>query len=193
VVRDTVAAGADLVTFSGDKLLGGPQAGLIVGRRELVARLDRSPLKRALRVGKLTLAALDAVLRLYQAPEQLATRLPTLRLLTREVAAIERQAARLAPAVAAALGAGWAVSSEPLESQVGSGAQPGEQLASFGLGVRRAAGGRAQSVERLARQLRQLPRPVIGRVAGETLWLDLRCLEDADEPLLLAELGRLPA
>jgi L-seryl-tRNA(Ser) seleniumtransferase len=193
VVRDTVAAGADLVTFSGDKLLGGPQAGLVVGRGALVARLNRSPLKRALRVGKLTLAALEAVLRLYQAPEQLPTRLTTLRLLTRPIATIERQAVRLVVPVAAALGAGWAVTAEPLASQVGSGAQPGQQLASFGLAVRRAAGARPQSVERLARTLRQLPRPVIGRIADDTLWLDLRCLEEADEPLLLAELARLPA
>jgi L-seryl-tRNA(Ser) seleniumtransferase len=193
VVRDTVAAGADLVTFSGDKLLGGPQAGLIVGRHELVARLDRSPLKRALRVGKLTLAALDAVLRLYLAPEQLAERLTTLRLLTRATSAIERQALRLAPAVAAALGAGWAVTGEPLEAQVGSGAQPGQRLPSFGLAVRRAAGARGPGVERLARALRQLPRPVIGRVADDTLWLDLRCLDEVDESLLLGELVLLPA
>jgi len=193
VVRDTIAAGADLVTFSGDKLLGGPQAGLIVGRRELVARLNRSPLKRALRIGKLTVAALEAVLRLYQAPEQLRLQLTTLRLLTREPAAIERQARRLALAVGTALGARWAVSSERLECQVGSGAQPEQPLASFGLAVRRAAGAKAPGVERLARALRQLPRPVIGRVADDTLWLDLRCLEEADEPLLLDELARLPA
>jgi L-seryl-tRNA(Ser) seleniumtransferase len=193
VVRDSIAAGADLVTFSGDKLLGGPQAGLIVGRRDLVARLHRSPLKRALRVGKLTIAALEAVLRLYRAPEHLALQLTTLRLLTRPAASIERQAARLVAPVAAALGPAWAVATVALESQVGSGAQPDARLPSFGLALRRAPAARRQSVERLARALRELPRPVVGRLASETLWLDLRCLEEPDEPLLLAELARLPA
>jgi L-seryl-tRNA(Ser) seleniumtransferase len=193
IVRDVVGAGADLVTFSGDKLLGGPQAGLIVGRAPLVQRLNRSPLKRALRVGKLTMAALEAVLRLYRQPEQLAERLPTLRLLLRQGAAIERQARRLAAPVAAALGPSWQVAVEPVGSQVGSGAQPGERLASFALAVRCAAGGRRGSVVRLARALRALPRPVVGRIADETLWLDLRCLDEADEGALLAELARLPA
>jgi len=95
--------------------------------------------------------------------------------------------------VAAALGPGWAVVATPLESQVGSGAQPGERLPSFGLAVRRAPGARRQRVERLARTLRTLPRPVIGRVADEVLWLDLRCLAEPDEALLLGELAHLPA
>ena len=194
VVRDAVIAGADLVMFSGDKLLGGPQAGIIVGRADLIRRLDGNPFKRALRVGKLTIAALEAVLRLYQAPERLAEQLTTLRLLTRPAAAMREQATRLAVPVAAALGSRYAVAATPLASQIGSGALPVEQLPSHGLAVRRAAGARGgPGVERLAQRLRALPQPVIGRIAEDTLWLDLRCLEELDEPLLLATLAQLDA
>jgi L-seryl-tRNA(Ser) seleniumtransferase len=191
VVKDAVRAGADLVTFSGDKLLGGPQAGLIVGRAALITRLNRSPLKRAVRVGKLTIAALEAVLRLYQAPEQLATHLPTLRLLTRPRDEIERQSRRLVAAVSARLAPAWTVAAEPVDSEVGSGAQPGAKLGSFALAIRRTAGPRRPSLSDLARQLRALPRPVIGRVAEDTLWLDLRCLEEPDEAQFLEQLAPL--
>jgi L-seryl-tRNA(Ser) seleniumtransferase len=192
-VRSAVAAGADLVCFSGDKLLGGPQAGLIVGRAELIGRLRRHPLKRALRVGKLTLAALEAVLSLYAAPEFLAARLPTLRQLTRATAALREQAARLQPPVQRALGKLFDVSAAPTPSEVGSGALPLEQLPSHGLAIRvaRAAHRGGGSLRQLERRLRALPRPVLGRIAADTLWLDLRCLDPAEEPSFLAQLSVL--
>jgi L-seryl-tRNA(Ser) seleniumtransferase len=180
-VRETIASGADLVAFSGDKLLGGPQAGLLVGRADLIRKLKKNPLKRALRVGKLTLAALEAVLALYRAPEFLAERLTTLRLLTRSVETMQAQAIRLQPIVQHALGDAYEVTGAPMSSQIGSGALPVDQLPSYGLTVR-ALKGKQGSLSWLDARLRTLPRPVIGRIADKALWLDLRCLEAADEP-----------
>ena len=189
-VRETVAAGADLVTFSGDKLLGGPQAGVLVGRADLIRKLKQNPLKRAVRVGKLTLVALESVLALYREPEFLSERLTTLRLLTRTPAAMQAQAVRLQPVVQRAVGDAYEVGHEPMPSQIGSGAMPVEELPSHGLAIRVARGRRA-SIDRLDRSLRALPRPVIGRIADKTLWLDLRCVEESQEAELAAQFDLL--
>ena len=173
-VAESVAAGADLVTFSGDKLLGGPQAGMIVGRADLIAKINKNPLKRALRLDKMRLAALEAVLRLYADPDKLRQRLPTVRHLARPKSEIEALAERLVSAVAKALSGKADVSVVDCASQIGSGAMPVENLPSAGLRLRPVAGG----ADRLAKRLRQLPIPVIGRIADGAVLLDLRCLED---------------
>ncbi|HXZ01691.1 MAG TPA: L-seryl-tRNA(Sec) selenium transferase [Stellaceae bacterium] len=175
---DAVAAGADIVTFSGDKLLGGPQAGFIVGRRALIAEINGNPLKRALRVDKIRLAALEATLRLYRDPDRLAERLPTLRLLARPAVDIEEAARRLALRLQAAVGSAFTVEVVACRSQIGSGALPVETIASAGLAVRPARRRGGGALEALAAALRELPIPVLGRIEQQRLLLDLRCLED---------------
>jgi L-seryl-tRNA(Ser) seleniumtransferase len=171
------ACGADLVTFSGDKLLGGPQAGIVAGRPDLVARIKRNPLKRALRVDKMRIAALAEVLRLYEDAERLPERLPTLRALVRPVPEIAALAARLCPAVADALQGRAVVSVAACESIIGSGAMPSRRLESAAIAIEmpESTGGALMALEAA---LRALPVPVIGRIHEDRLWLDLRCLED---------------
>ena len=185
--RETLNDGADVVTFSGDKLLGGPQAGLLVGRKDLMARIAKNPMKRALRLDKLTLTALDAVLRLYLHPERLHEELPALRLLTRSAGDIAAQAARVLPAAAAALGDDWKVEIAACKSQIGSGALPVDVLPSSGLAIMPA--GKKGNLNKLAAALRALPAPVIGHIKDGALMLDLRCLDHEDE--FIAQLPQL--
>jgi L-seryl-tRNA(Ser) seleniumtransferase len=178
-VAEALAEGADLVTFSGDKLLGGPQAGFIVGRKTLIGRINRNPMKRALRVDKIRIAALAATLPLYRDPDRLAEQLPTIRLLSRRQPVIKAMAQRLLPDLAAKLGDGFAIEIVDCASQIGSGALPLENLPSAGLAIRpRAARGAGRALKRLADGLRRLPVPVIGRIEDGAQILDLRCLED---------------
>ncbi len=188
-VNEVLAEGVDLVTFSGDKLLGGPQAGIIVGGRELVDKVRRNPLKRALRVDKITIAALREVLNLYKDPQRLASRLPMLADLTRPAAEILALGERLLTPVAEALGPAVCVALTECNSQIGSGALPLERLESTALRITPVAekGGKDAALQRLAGRLRELPRPVIGRIHDGSLLLDLRCLRDEEE--FLAQLG----
>jgi L-seryl-tRNA(Ser) seleniumtransferase len=177
-VAEAVAEGADLVTFSGDKLLGGPQAGFVVGRKALIAKLNRNPMKRALRVDKVRLAALEATLRLYRDPDRLVERLPTLRLLARRQADIAAAARDVAPLIAGRLGQGFSVTAIDCMSQIGSGALPLETLASAGIAIKPTGKGSGRQTAALAAAFRRLPVPVIGRIDEGAFILDLRCLED---------------
>jgi len=177
-VREAVEDGSDLVTFSGDKLLGGPQAGFIVGRKDLIARVKRNPMKRALRIDKVRLAALEATLALYRDPDRLADLLPTLRLIARRKTDIVALARRLMPVVANKLGDAFEVSVANCASQIGSGALPLETMASAGLSIKpRDDRHSGHTLSKLSAAMRALPIPVVARIEQGAFILDLRCLE----------------
>ena len=189
--QEMLAAGCGVVTFSGDKLLGGPQAGLIVGDRELVARIRKFPLKRALRLSKLPLAALEATLTLYLQPERLARDLPTLRWLARPLQQIEAVAQALLEPLRAAVAPRYEVQLAAMSSQIGSGSLPVERLPSAGLALSPVLGGKrgtGTALDALGGVLRALSMAVVGRTAYDRLLLDCRCLDDP-APLL----AQLPA
>jgi L-seryl-tRNA(Ser) seleniumtransferase len=177
LVAARIAAGAGLVTFSGDKLLGGPQAGLIVGRRDLVERLKANPLRRALRCDKLTLAALAATLRLYLRSPDLETDLPTLRLLRRTPAELESAAKRARTILAERLGADFTIEVVVSASEIGSGALPAEEIESRALRITH----REHSPDAIAALFRHARPPVIGRITDGAFHLDLRTVEDPAE------------
>ncbi len=178
--QESLTNGADLVTFSGDKLLGGPQAGIIVGRRDLIAKIKKNPLKRALRVDKMTYAALDAVLRLYRDPERLVQNLPTLRLLARPVTEIGATAKSLFPVMVQALARHATVAIKPCYSQSGSGSLPINLLSSVCLSITPLIRGKGEgrALKKIDQAFRQLPVPVLGRITEGTFCLDIRCLEE---------------
>jgi L-seryl-tRNA(Ser) seleniumtransferase len=177
VVRAHVEAGVDLVLASGDKLLGGPQAGIVVGRRALVSALRSNPLFRALRPSKLVLAALAATLRLYRSAPDLPAALPVLGWLARPVAEIERVGRAAAVVLSDRLGPDYAVEVVPSTCEVGGGAAPGVGLPSRALAVRHLRLG----PERVAARLRRARPAVVGRVHEGRLLLDLRGIRDASE------------
>jgi L-seryl-tRNA(Ser) seleniumtransferase len=188
---ESLKQGADIVTFSGDKLLGGPQVGIIAGRADLVKKIKSNPMKRALRVDKMTIAALSAVLRLYSNPDRLVERLPTLRVLTRPADSIRASAERVRVCLAAKLQDAASVKVIDCDSQIGSGALPTQKIPSVGLAIRPSTKKRRSgaALEKLATAFRSLPLPVIGRVQDGALVLDFRCLED--EAAFVAQLSEL--
>lgn len=183
-VQEALKAGADLVLFSGDKLLGGPQAGLALGTREVVARLRQHPLTRALRPDKLTLAALEATLRLYLEEPQAVVALPTLRLLTRPVKELERQARALARTIRRRWGPQVRVEVKVSEGRAGGGALPETALPSRALALSLPP----LAPHQLEERLRQAQPPIVARVEHDALLLDLRTILPEDHPALLAAL-----
>jgi L-seryl-tRNA(Ser) seleniumtransferase len=191
LVRESVAAGADVVCFSGDKLLGGPQAGIVVGRSEVVARVRKNPLARALRVDKMTLAALEATLRLFASDDaEIARRHPVVRMIALDRTALRARAEALRARVAERCRG--AVDADVVDewSSVGGGSLPAESLETACLSVRH----RAHSADALATALRGADVPVFSRVKGSRVLLDLRTIgEGADEDAIVLALARVAA
>ena len=184
LVAEVLGAGVDLVMFSGDKLLGGPQAGIIAGRRDLVATLKAHPLARALRIDKLSLAALEATLRLYRAPYDPVADIPVLRMLAEPAATVQARAERLAAEIA------WPdIQVQPSVAQAGAGALPEYGLQSFAVSLRHSA----LTEDALMAALRDNTPPVIGRIERGRVLLDMRTVSDAQLPLVAQACNDLAA
>jgi L-seryl-tRNA(Ser) seleniumtransferase len=175
VVADRIRLGPDLVTFSGDKALGGPQAGLIVGSRRWVTEIAQNPLHRAVRCGKLTIAALEATLDIYARLPDPASQIPTLRMLTRPVEELDQVGAAALVLLAAALGPEFRLSLEASSSQIGSGALPTEEIPSRAIVIEHGQ----LPAHRIAERFRRARPPIIGRVADRRFRLDLRAIDEA--------------
>ena len=178
LVAERVALGADVVTFSGDKVLGGPQAGLVVGRKAWIDRMNRNPLKRALRCDKLTLAALEATLRSYLQSPDPWDEIPTLRAFRLSPETLEERGRDLLPLLRERLGPEYTLDLVDSTCQIGSGALPTEEIPSRAIAVRN----RGMSAEQVARVFRQADPPIVGRIHDDCFLLDLRSV-DAPESL----------
>lgn len=189
-LKDSLTAGCDVVTASGDKLLGGPQAGLILGRREPIERIAKHPLARALRVDKLTLAALEATLRLYRDPSRALAEIPTLRYLTRTEPALRRLAQRLKQKLQMALPSDrFLLTLVPERSQVGGGSLPGEDLPTVCVALRACDG--VPSPDEIAAHLRRHTPPVFARIKADTILFDPRTLEPEELGVIVQAISGL--
>ncbi|MBI4364663.1 MAG: L-seryl-tRNA(Sec) selenium transferase [Candidatus Latescibacteria bacterium] len=186
VAREALAEGVPLVCMSGDKLLGGPQAGIIAGRRSLVQALRANPMARALRVDKLTLAALAATIRLYRDPEAAREHLPVLRMLGEPAARVRARARRVIRAIGAERASLCGAEVVACTAEVGGGSMPLGRVPSYALALRPVKG----SVEDLARALRTGPDPVLGRIESGRLLLDLRTVDPGEIPGLVTSIVR---
>jgi L-seryl-tRNA(Ser) seleniumtransferase len=177
IVAERILAGADVVTFSGDKILGGPQAGLIVGKKALIAKMNKNPLQRALRCGKMTLAALEATLRRYRQSPDIVQEIPTLRAFTRPLDEIRALGAQLIPRLQATLGAEFGIHLQESTAQIGSGALPTEELPTAVISIEHPK----LSAAAIAQKFRAADPPIIGRINDDRFLLDLRMIFDADD------------
>jgi L-seryl-tRNA(Ser) seleniumtransferase len=177
IVGERIRAGADVVTFSGDKILGGPQAGLLVGKQDLIGKMSRNHLQRALRCGKLTLAALEATLRRYRQSPNIVEEIPTLRAFARPVLEVRAVGETLLPKLQTALGRDFNLSLQDSTSQIGSGAMPTEELPTVVITIEHPK----QSANAIANKFRQASPPIIGRIQNDKFLLDLRTIFDAND------------
>lgn len=171
---DSIAAGIDAVCFSGDKLLGGPQAGIIVGRAEYINRMKQHPLARALRIDKLTLAALEGTIRLYLDPEEACAKIPVLRMLAEDEASLHKKAEKLQNLLS---GDAEII---PENSQIGGGSVPTQMLSTFAVAFSSAN----LNVQTIEERLRLSETPIIGRIAHDRFLLDVRTLDERDFPYI---------
>jgi L-seryl-tRNA(Ser) seleniumtransferase len=181
-VQEVVGSGVDVVTFSGDKLLGGPQAGIILGKKEIIDQIKKNPVNRALRIDKFTLSGLESILRLYLDEEKALQQIPTLDMIATPVEVVKRRAGRLARRVRKELSGSCKVSTCEVMSRVGGGAMPEQNLSSMAVVIEP----HKMTVSCLEQALRQLEVPVIGRVEEDRLLLDMRTVADDEVTLLTA-------
>lgn len=172
IVAERIQAGADVVTFSGDKILGGPQAGLMVGKKDLIGRMSKNHLQRALRCGKLTLAALEATLRRYRQSPNIVEEIPTLRAFTRKLDELRTVGEQLLPKLQSSLGGEFQIGLEESTAQIGSGAMPTEELPTVVIAIVH----KKQSANAIAQKFRAADPPIIGRISDDRFLLDLRCI-----------------
>ena len=186
-VQDVVKTGIDVVTFSGDKLLGGPQAGIILGKRNILDKLIRNPLNRALRIDKLTLVALESTLRLYLDQETVIQKIPTLRMITLPLETIERRVFDFKRKLQENIPDHIKVQIIDDTSQVGGGALPSQELPTKVIAIT----SRAISVQNLEKRLRENKPPIIARINKDQLRIDLRTVDESEEEYMIASISSL--
>ena len=186
MVQESIRRGADIVCFSGDKLLGGPQAGIITGKKEYIDKMKRHPLMRAMRIDKFTVTVLEQVFREYRTPSRLDQNLPVFAMLSQSVEQLKEKAVRLADSLHIHE-KDAVIQVEPCASQVGGGALPGEVIESFGVTVQ----GKTITCEELEERLRKGNPPVICRVEKDRIWLDMRTIQEEEIPQAAERMNKI--